>query len=86
MSLDLNSTEQLCTGLKTAVGRRHPSDLKKTSKIRGVKLPVERFRNLTDVLKPNIKSSVSIILSTSFLFMLYVNCGDQMLPSISTLF
>uniref|UniRef100_A0A0E9QMW4 Tc1-like transposase DDE domain-containing protein n=1 Tax=Anguilla anguilla TaxID=7936 RepID=A0A0E9QMW4_ANGAN len=49
MSPDLNPTEHLWKELKLAVGRRHPSNLRKLEQFvqeERAKLPVEKCRNL----------------------------------------
>ncbi len=82
MSPDLNPIEHLWSDLKTAVGRRHPSnlnDLEQFAKEELSKIPVERCKNLihgyrkrlisvifSKEVLPNIKLRVPIILSSAF--------------------
>ena len=78
MSPDLNPIKHLWRDLKTAVGRRHPSNLRhleQLAKEEWSKIPVERCKKLIDgyrkrlisVVLPNINFRVPIILSSPFL-------------------
>ncbi len=80
MSPDLNPIEHLWRDIKTAVGRRHPSnlnDLEQFSKEECSKIPVERCKKLIHVYRKQLisvffskggatKLRVSIILSSAF--------------------